>query len=177
MRLSYYCTSSWANYFLESLSGSTCFHFVMRPIVHVSWEEPLSIAAVVRKSIQKVLFNISIKKMCVYPHHCHTVPTAGLLICVVLLLWIFFQIQFHGDEDAGMTVVLGLVILQWYHSPSPGSHSINSFFLPYSFLAKALWSSTYMYFNAGGSLASRSSDKPAGLNSVFCSCVEVPSAF
>lgn len=117
------------------------------------------------------------KKMCVYPHHCHTVPTAGLLICVVLLLWIFFQIQFHGDEDAGMTVVLGLVILQWYHSPSPGSHSINSFFLPYSFLAKALWSSTYMYFNAGGSLASRSVDKPAGLNSVFCSCVEVPSAF
>lgn len=115
MRLSYYCTSSWANYFSESLSGSTCFHFVMRPIVHVSWEEPLSIAAVVRKSIQKVLFNISIKKkMCVYPHPCHTVPTAGLLICVVLLLWIFFQIQFHGDEDAGMTVVLGLVILQWY---------------------------------------------------------------
>lgn len=77
----------------------------------MSWEEPLSIAAVVRKSIQQVLFNISIK-MCVYPHHCHTVPTAGLLICVVLLLWIFLQIQFHGGEDAGMTIVPGLDILQ-----------------------------------------------------------------
>lgn len=67
MRLSYYCTSSWANYFLESLSGSTCFHFVMRPIVHMSWEEPLSIAAVVRKSIQQVLFSISRKDVCLSP--------------------------------------------------------------------------------------------------------------
>lgn len=98
-------------------------------------------------------------------HIIATVPTADLLICVVLLLWIFLQIQFHGNEDAGMTIVPGLDILQWYHSPSPGSHSISSFSLPCSFLAKALWSSTCIYFNAGGSLASRRSDKPAGLNS------------
>lgn len=33
----------------------------------MSWEEPLSIAAVVRKSIQQVLFSISRKDVCLSP--------------------------------------------------------------------------------------------------------------
>lgn len=117
------------------------------------------------------------KNVCVYPHHGHSAFIAGLLPECVLVLWLFFlQTQFHDGKDASMTLPPGIDVLQWCHSPSPGSKGINYFSHPYSFPAEAIWL-WLVCFNTGGNLAFRSCDKPAGLHCLFCSCVEAPSAF